>query len=69
MGRHYRGMAYDDPFKIEIDMRLRGEEQLEVLVHELLHVMYPHLDEQAVLEGGQWIAKQMYLFGIRRIQQ
>jgi hypothetical protein len=68
LGRHYRGLAYDDPHRVEIDSRLRGEEQQEVLLHELLHLCCPELDEDAVTQRARWMARQTWAFGLRRIQ-
>ena len=68
LGRHYRGLAYDDPHRVEIDSRLRGEEQLEVLLHELLHIIRPELDEDTITATAKWMARQAWGFGLRRIQ-
>lgn len=70
MGRAYDGMAYvnDGPARIEIDIRLRGKKQQEILFHELLHHALPLLDEEAVVETAQFLAEHTWKFGMRRIQ-
>jgi hypothetical protein len=42
---------------IRADDRLQGEELLEVLAHEIIHARLWDIDEQAVLELGQAIAR------------
>ena len=42
---------------IRADERLQGEELLEVLAHEIIHARLWDIDEQAVLELGQAIAR------------
>jgi hypothetical protein len=62
------GWAYSNPPKIEIDERLRGRLQQEVLIHELLHVALPQLDEDTVTEVAEWMSFHTFRFGMRRIQ-
>lgn len=67
--RNAHGLAHFDKPLIEIDDRLRGKKQQEILLHELLHVAFPHLDEEAVTEAASWMAEYTWKFGLRRIQQ
>jgi hypothetical protein len=62
------GWAYSNPPMIELDERLRGRLQQEVLIHELLHVALPQLDEETVTEVAEWMSVQTFKFGLRRIQ-
>ena len=45
---------------------LRGERQLEVLIHELLHGCHWDLDEQAVTETAEDLARVLWRLGYRR---
>jgi hypothetical protein len=62
------GWAKFDPPRIELDERLRGKQQQEILIHELLHIALPQLDEDCVTETARWIADHTWSFGLRRIQ-
>lgn len=59
---------YKPELRIELDERLRGKFQQEVLLHEGLHIVFPHLDEEAVLEAAHTLAELTWKFGLRRIQ-
>ena len=70
MGKHHDGMAYfGRNARVEIDVRLRGKKQQEILLHELLHHAFPHLDEEAVIDAARWLAEHTWEFGLRRIQE
>ena len=52
--------------KIKIRKTLRGERQLEVVIHELLHAAHWDLDESAVEETAEDLARVLYRLGYRR---
>lgn len=62
------GWAYYKPPKIEIDSRLRGKKQQEILLHELLHIALPQLAEETILETGIFLSDHTWRFGLRRIE-
>lgn len=62
------GWAYAKPPKIEIDERLRGRFQQEVLLHELLHIALPQLEEECVTKTAEFLSYHTWRFGLRRIQ-
>ena len=68
-GCPYRGQC-DAPGvpgkQIRIDKTLDGEEQLEVLIHELLHAGCWHLDEESVETVACDIARILWRLGYRR---
>lgn len=69
LGRdNVHGWAYAKPPKIEIDERLRGRFQQEVLLHELLHVALPQLEEECVTKTAEFLSHHTWRFGLRRIQ-
>lgn len=69
LGRdNVHGWAKFDPPRIEIDERLRGKKQQEILIHELLHHALPQLDEDCVTKTAKWIADHTWRFGMRRLQ-
>jgi hypothetical protein len=58
------GIAYDD--YIEIDPRLRGKKHLEIMLHELLHVVCPELSEEQVIRKSVLMANTLWGDGYRR---
>lgn len=50
---------------IRINRKLRGLEQLDTIIHELLHAAFWDLDEQAILEAGTDVAKALWRLGYR----
>lgn len=58
----------DQPNKtIEIDSRLEGEEELEVLLHEMGHAANWSLSEEHITQQSRDIAKVLWRLGYRRI--
>jgi hypothetical protein len=54
---------------IRIDSRLAGEEQLEVICHEVGHASFWMIDEESIEEFGRDIAKILWRLGYRRIDK
>jgi hypothetical protein len=52
--------------RIVVDADLDGEELLEVLLHEQLHALFWHLDEEFVAAAGVDLARNLYRLGFRR---
>ena len=69
LGKRVLGWAYYDEPRIEIDSRLRHKLQQEVLLHELLHIALPQLDEETVTQTAEWMAMHTWRFGLRRVQR
>ena len=51
--------------EIKIRKTLRGERQLEVVIHELLHAAHWDLDESAVEETAEDLARVLWKLGYR----
>lgn len=66
--RDHRGKC-DPPYAsgktILIDSRLRGQELLEVLIHEMTHAANWHLDEEFVEQFGKDVARALWRIGYR----
>jgi hypothetical protein len=54
---------------IELDERLEGEEHLEVLLHESLHALQPHHDEETVARDAVNLARILWVDGYRRLPE
>lgn len=61
-----RGQYIPATQTIEIDPRLRGIEHLEILLHESLHALQPHHDEQTVARDARNLARILWSDGYRR---
>lgn len=51
--------------KIRIAKKLKDEQRLEVIIHELLHAANWHLDEEWVEQAGIDIARVLWRLGYR----
>lgn len=51
---------------IKIRKSLRGERQLEVIIHEVLHGCHWDLDEVAITETAKDLARVLWRLGYRR---
>ena len=49
--------------EIRVDSQLRGEERLEVLIHEQIHAAGWHLDEEFVTRFAQDLARNLTKLG------
>jgi len=62
------GIASSDGI-IEIDSRLKSKKHLEVLIHELLHLLNPKDTEDMVIKKSVTLTKILWQEGYRRIDQ
>jgi len=53
---------------IWLDERLRGQRRLEVTLHELMHLLYPHETEENVDHAGRLLSRILWRQGWRRIE-
>lgn len=70
-----KGQAYGYTFsqkskrpRILIHDGLRGRHRLTIIVHELLHALYPTASEEHTEQAGKDIAKVLYSLGYREVQ-
>jgi hypothetical protein len=54
---------------IEIDSRLKSKKHLEVLIHEILHILQPKDSEDAIIKKSVTLTKILWKEGYRRIDQ
>ena len=50
------GIAYPDQNLIKIDPRLPRNKYVEILIHELMHIVQPYLEEDTVKDSSEVIA-------------
>ena len=52
---------------IEIDERLKGRKMMEVLIHELMHLVNPKDDEKTIIRKSVTLTKVLWKEGYRKI--
>ena len=65
LGRE-RAWGIADDF-IELDVRLKGKKHLEVLLHEALHVLFPAMSENEVIDKSIILTNTLWGESYRRI--
>ena len=60
------GWAYKDENRIEIKRGLSEVDELDTTIHELIHIVYPFLDEDWVERKSTIIAQHLYELGWRK---
>lgn len=60
------GKAWPDEWRIEIDPELTDATELDIAIHEGLHVLFPYLPEDAVNDAGKTLADLLWRLGYRR---
>jgi len=61
------GLYYQGEQLIEIDSRMRSKHYLSVLIHELLHHIFPSMSEGMIQRAAPKIAKGIWKQDYRRI--
>ena len=54
---------------IEIDSRLRSKKLLEVLIHEIFHLLQPEDSEEEIIRKSVTLTKLLWKEGYRRVDQ
>jgi hypothetical protein len=62
------GMASSDGI-VELDERLKGKKHLEILIHEVLHLLYPRNSEETIVRNSVTLTRILWKEGHRRIDQ
>ncbi len=52
---------------IEIDERLKGKKMMEILIHEVLHLLNPKDDEKTIIRKSVTLTKVLWSQGYRKI--
>lgn len=60
------GIAWSDG-NIEIDPRLKGKKHLEILIHEIMHLLNPKDSEEAIIRKSITLTKILWAENYRRI--
>ena len=60
------GLCDANTLTITVRPSLTGERELEVMIHEMLHACHWDLDEQAITETSEDLARVLFRLGYRR---
>lgn len=60
------GISYSDG-EIFIDSRLKGKKKLEILIHEVLHLLNPMDSEETIVKKSVTLCKILWKEGYREI--
>ena len=60
MKHKVHGYAFTDEDRIEIDSRLKGRKLIEITVHELLHLLFPKLEEPEIIDASITITNVLW---------
>jgi hypothetical protein len=60
------GLAHSDEL-IEIDIRLKGRKAMEILIHEVCHILAPCDSEEEVVRKSIILTKTLWHEGYRKI--
>lgn len=60
------GLAFKDEHRIEIKNGLDPFDEFDTTIHELLHIVYPFLEEVYVEKYSTILAKELWKLGYRR---
>jgi len=52
---------------IEIDQRLKGKKHMEILIHEVLHLLNPKDDEKTIIRKSVTLTKILWAENYRRM--
>ena len=61
------GMAHSDGNKIVLEKKLKGKKHLEIINHELLHILFPEMSEEEVIEKSITLTNILWKEGYRRV--
>jgi hypothetical protein len=59
------GYAYINQNKIVLYDKLKGKKHLEIMLHEKLHILFPELDEKAIINHSREICNLLWSEGYR----
>jgi hypothetical protein len=60
------GKAYLNEFRIELDPELEGKTEMDIAIHEGLHILFPWASEEDVNTAGTTLADLLWRLGYRR---
>lgn len=65
LGRE-RAFGFTDGIDLAVDSRLKGKKKLEIINHELLHYLFPSLEEDEIIEKSIILTNTLWDQGYRQ---
>lgn len=59
------GYTFKD--KIVLDPRLKPKKHFEIIIHEMVHNIYPEMSETRVTKSSRKLARFLWAYGFRRV--
>ena len=63
------GLAYKEENRIELDSSLKGKDFINVMIHEVTHIMFPYLIEDVVDNYANTLAEILYKHGVNKNEE
>lgn len=63
-----RGKAWVDTGEIHIDKRLRGQELLYIIIHEILHCQNPKWSEAKIIGHAEELSRLLWQQNFRKVE-
>jgi hypothetical protein len=61
------GWAYLKKNMIEVEERLKGKKQMEIIIHECMHILFPDAEEEEVETKAAALTNTLWHEGYRKI--
>lgn len=61
------GFANCGDDEIEVDSRLKGKKQLEIIIHESMHLLLPDAEEDEIIEKSVILTNTLWYQGFRMV--
>ena len=59
------GYAYPYDNRVEVEERLKGKKQMEIILHECMHVLFPKADEVEIEKKSAMLTNTLWHEGYR----
>jgi hypothetical protein len=67
LGNKVWGLAHFEKNTIEIDTRLKGKKELEIILHESSHLLYPDFEEDDIINNSIIQTNLLWKLGYRKV--
>lgn len=61
------GIAYHNDSRIYIDERLKGKKELEIIIHESMHILFPEMEETDIVKNSVILTNTLWHQQYRKI--
>lgn len=65
---HIENKKWTPSGKIEVDPRQSDQEEMDTVIHEIIHCEFPDLSEESVIRGAESITAVLWKLGFRKLK-